>query len=184
MFKKFLTVFVLCIGIFGTSVFAAELSTVIPDGLPTVSGLTNLDGVEGKYWVLVTEISKPNSYVLYYSVNPFISNGVDSLLIPNNTVVYSANIGDKNWSSGGFMTYNYNVLKSYKFFNTSHKIGNGNDVFFSPMLMSISEMVKPSLGNLTTAFGANSLILSAVGVIILSLVLVPSLVRRLMALFL
>lgn len=185
--KKFFSVFFLCMGLFCITAFAESVSfdsVAKKNNLPDVSSITNGGGISNKYWVLTYE-EKSSRYYVYYSDKAFLSNSYDVISPSNRSVVYvaSAKVGASKWSQLGESS-SKNLIEDEKFINTSHNIGDGVNVFFSPVQMSISEMQEEALGEMMRDFGKNSVTILKSGLLILALLLGVSLVPRLIHLFL
>lgn len=161
MFKKFLLTFVLCMGIFGVTAFASVQTP---------------GGESYDYYLYLTSVSG-NDDIKVYSNSPFvIKNGY--YYSTNSTGVYYVN-GVYN----GEVPSNYSlyIVSNWELVGTnSPDISNDGDV----IPPEIAPTVEKAIAKIVPDLSAQLQNLLPVGVILLSAMLVVSLVRRLVPLFL
>lgn len=181
MFKKFIITFMLCFGVFATTVFALDLDSFsVPSSYVSAIGdkwIATINSSGDVYifpisegWTVGNNVitSSRKTYYRYESYNKSwtVSNSDQCEVSSSYTVYYS-----------GIPNPSEKLTNTTKIFNKS--IGGLN--FHKP---SLGEIQKVELGNLMTAFGEKLKVLLPVGVSILAILLAPLLIRRLVAWFL
>lgn len=200
MYKKFLITFVLCLGIFGTTAFA---STLTPQEIFNKLSKTELDTIKktynGPYFYGVNS-SKTYAYLMFaptdataitrlsnndglYHNGTLTSYYFVSYKLSSNT--YEAKVGNDSEARRFGLDYSIlNPIYSSKPIVNATSTNVVQTLTFpkDPILKEVT--IKAALSNLMTAFGQQSKVISTVGVLLLALLLGPSLVMRLVRLFL
>lgn len=163
MFKKIGLMFILCMGILGTTVFASSTDV---SGYPYYVKFTQ------------TQSSSIGSVFEVWSTTPLYFKDNKLVTFGSGTAYFKSDTG---WVSTQDLTKD-NIITADCVIN-SFSSGSIVEADGLPSVPLKAPTVQ-ALGNLMTVFGANSMILSVVGVTVLALLLGVSLVPRLVHLFL